>query len=546
MISLLTITFLFFQAWEKDNKKSSFNNQAEYQEIKNFEKEYENENIDHHSNTLESEDSDIKNIISSNSNTKNLELISIKTDLFNLKISPKGGDLVFLEMNNYLDDDKKNKYVLFNNNLNSNNNYYMQTGLISEFGPDSHKFGRFIYSSEKTEYDFTNHNSDTFIDLTYSDENISVVKRFILKKNSYEIEIQHIFSNHSSKTVDTNIYARIRKNYQNKNDGFLIGTNKYDGVIISNKTNSFEKISFDDIKKGRYKAEEDEGWISIVENYFISVLIPENNKVKYVFSTEMFKNGEIGIRFVSSERISVPKNSNYTYTTKLYAGPILPDILKDVAPKLELTADYGFLWPICTPIFHLLKYIYKHIGNWGFSIILVTLFIKIAFYWLNAKNYRSMGNLRKLEPRINKIKETYGDDKKKFGQALMELYKKEKVNPLGGCLPILIQLPVFVALYWVLLGSVELRHAPFILWINDLSSKDPYFILPIIMGITMFLQQSLSPKPADPIQAKVMRLIPFVFTLLFLNFPSGLVLYWVVSNILSILQQWFIMRNIKK
>ena len=230
----------------------------------------------------------------------------------------------------------------------------------------------------------------------------------------------------------------------------------------------------------------------------------------------------------------------------LYAGPILPNILKDVAPKLELTADYGMLWFVCMPIFYLLKYIYTYVGNWGTSIILVTLIIKIAFFWLNAKNYRSMGNLRKLEPRIKKLKETFGDDKQKFGQALMELYKKEKVNPLGGCLPILIQLPVFVALYWVLLGSVELRHAPFIFWINDLSAKDPYFILPLIMGFTMFLQQSLSPKPADPIQEKVMKFIPLIFTLLFLSFPSGLVLYWVVSNTLSIIQQWIIMRNISK
>jgi YidC/Oxa1 family membrane protein insertase len=230
----------------------------------------------------------------------------------------------------------------------------------------------------------------------------------------------------------------------------------------------------------------------------------------------------------------------------LYAGPILPNILKDIAPKLELTADYGMLWPICMPIFYLLKYIYNYVGNWGYSIILVTLLIKVAFYWLNAKNYRSMGNLRRLQPRINKLKEVFGDDKQKFGQAVMELYKKEKVNPLGGCLPIIIQLPVFIALYWVLLGSVELRHAPFILWINDLSSKDPYYILPLVMGITMFLQQHLSPKPADPIQAKVMMFIPIIFTGLFLNFPSGLVLYWVVSNILSIIQQWLIIRNISK
>jgi YidC/Oxa1 family membrane protein insertase len=544
ILSLLTVVFLFFQAWEKDNAELKIlestttqenildNNEYIINEKNNPQKTLEEKNIKH-----------IQNSIVDDQNIKNLELIEIKTKLFNLKINPKGGDLVFLEMNNYLDDDKKNKYILFND---KKNKYVMQTGLISESGPDSHKLGRAIYYSEKQLYDFKNQKKDLFVDLKYNNNDIDVIKRFIFKNNSYEIGIKHIFKNKSEKILDTNIYARIRKQYTKKEEGFFPGTSTYNGVVVSNENDSFKKISFSEIKKGKYKSENKEGWISIIENYFLSVLIPKNNDINYVYSTETFQNGEIGIRFVSSEYISIPKNSQYVYDISLYAGPILPNILKDVAPKLELTADYGMLWLICMPIFYLLKYIYTYVGNWGFSIILVTLIIKLAFYWLNAKNYRSMGNLRKLEPRIKKLKESYGDDKQKFGQALMELYKKEKVNPLGGCLPILIQLPVFIALYWVLLGSVELRHAPFILWINDLSAKDPYFILPLIMGITMFLQQSLSPKPADPIQAKVMKFIPLIFTVLFLNFPSGLVLYWVVSNILSILQQWSIMRNISK
>lgn len=544
ILSLLTVTFLFFQAWEKDNAG-----------LKILEETVEKEDFlmeNDKSYFFEKKGSD-NNIIKENSkyseyppkirDDNNTTFINVKTELFNLKINPKGGDLVFLEMNNYLDDNKKNKYILFKNGTDK---YIMQTGLISNAGPDSHKLGRAIYYSEKELYDFRNTEDELFVDLKYSNKNIDVIKRFIFKNNSYEIKIKHIFKNKSNKTLDTNIYARIRKKNTEKEEGLLPGTSTYNGVVVSNEQDSFKKISFTEIKRGKYKSENREGWISIIEDYFLSVLIPKSYDVNYVYSTETFQNGEIGIRFVSSEYISVKENSQYTYDMSLYAGPILPNILKDVAPKLELTADYGMLWFVCMPIFYLLKYIYTYVGNWGTSIILVTLIIKIAFFWLNAKNYRSMGNLRKLEPRIKKLKETFGDDKQKFGQALMELYKKEKVNPLGGCLPILIQLPVFVALYWVLLGSVELRHAPFIFWINDLSAKDPYFILPLIMGFTMFLQQSLSPKPADPIQEKVMKFIPLIFTLLFLSFPSGLVLYWVVSNTLSIIQQWIIMRNISK
>ena len=461
---------------------------------------------------------------------------------YNIKINPKGGDIVHLDMNNYLDNDKKNNFVLFNPSYNSK--YTMQTGLISKLGPDSHKLGRVVYASDKKMFDFRKCKKGFHVDLTYSNESISVIKRFIFKRNSYKIDIKHIFRNNSDDYLDTNIYARIRKKNIEKSEGLFPAISTYNGVIVNTKDDQFKKISFEDIKKGKYRSEDKEGWISIIENYFLSVLIPRD-KIKYFYSTEMFQNGEIGIRFVS-ELISIPKKSEYVYNISLYAGPVLPNILKNIAPGLELTADYGVLWPICQPIFSILKYIYSYVGNWGFSIILVTLFIKLLFYKLSAASYRSMGNIKKLKPRIDKLQATFGDDKQKLGQAMMELYKKEKINPLGGCLPILIQIPFFIALYWVLLGSVELRHAPFILWINDLSSKDPYYILPLIMGFTMILQQYLSPKPTDPIQAKVMMFIPIIFTILFLNFPSGLVLYWVVNNMLSIIQQWYITKKILK
>jgi YidC/Oxa1 family membrane protein insertase len=245
-----------------------------------------------------------------------------------------------------------------------------------------------------------------------------------------------------------------------------------------------------------------------------------------------------------SDPVTVAPQAQKTISAQLFAGPEITSILKQVSPGLELTVDYGVLWPICQPIFWVLKNIHNVIGNWGLAIIFTTLIIKLLFFKLSAASYRSMGNMKKIQPKMEQLKERYGDDKQEFGKAVMELYKREKVNPLGGCLPILVQIPVFIALYYVLLESVELRHAPFMLWIHDLSAKDPYYVLPILMGLSMLVQQKLSPAPPDPVQAKVMMAMPIVFTFLFVQFPAGLVLYWVVNNVLSILQQWYITKKV--
>ena len=243
--------------------------------------------------------------------------------------------------------------------------------------------------------------------------------------------------------------------------------------------------------------------------------------------------------------IVVEPKQKASISGQFYLGPELADELKPLAPGLELTVDYGILWPISIVLIWVLKKIYEVIGNWGFAIVGVTLLIKLAFYKLSASSYRSMGNMRRLQPKIQALKEQMGEDKQQFGQAMMALYRKEKINPLGGCLPILVQIPVFIALYYVLLESVELRQSPFIFWLQDLSAKDPFYVLPILMGISMFVQQKMSPAPPDPLQAKMMMFMPVLFTVLFLNFPSGLVLYWVVNNILSMTQQWYISRQIE-
>jgi len=293
--------------------------------------------------------------------------------------------------------------------------------------------------------------------------------------------------------------------------------------------------------KQRMNKEISNGWVAMQEHYFLSALIPDGHE-PYRFFTEVYGQERYAIGVMTNPTILAP-GQQLRQSMKMYVGPEDYDMLVQTADGLEMTIDYGWLWFLSAILFWLLKRIYEVVGNWGWSIILVTVVIKLVFYKLSATSYRSMANLRKFQPRIQSLKERYGDDKQKFSQAMLELYKKEKINPLGGCLPILVQIPAFIALYWVLLESVELRQAPFMLWIKDLSAKDPYFILPILMGASMLLQQKMTPAPPDPMQAKVMMAMPVVFTFLFLQFPAGLVLYWVVNNVLSIAQQWYITKK---
>ena len=282
----------------------------------------------------------------------------------------------------------------------------------------------------------------------------------------------------------------------------------------------------------------------MLEHYFLGAWIPVSSQA-YQFYSKATPAQRYTIGMLGPVLQAAP-GSTITTGSKLYAGPELTDVLKNIAPGLDLTVDYGVLWFISMAIFSVMKEIYHFIGNWGWSIVLVTLMIKLLFYKLSATSYRSMAAMRKIQPRIQALRERYGDDRPKLTQATMELYKNEKINPLGGCLPMLVQIPVFLALYWVLIESVQLRQAPFILWIHDLSVKDPYYVLPLLMGITIFIQQKMSPPPPDPLQAKVMMVLPVFFTVLFLGFPAGLVLYWVVNNTLSIAQQWYIMRHVER
>jgi YidC/Oxa1 family membrane protein insertase len=302
----------------------------------------------------------------------------------------------------------------------------------------------------------------------------------------------------------------------------------------------FQKIDFADIEKGKAKFAQkaDNGWLAMVQHYFVTALLLPEKLEREFFVRKVGDN-------LYSAGVIVPVAADGKSTIKIYAGPQEQTKLEKIAPGLELVVDYGWLTMVAAPLFWVLDLIHRLIGNWGWSIIGLTVLIKGAFFPLSAASYKSMAKMKILTPKLMKLKETYGDDKQRLNQEMMELYKKEKVNPLGGCLPIMVQIPVFIALYWVLLGTVEMRNAPWLGWITDLSVKDPYYVLPLIMGATMFIQTKLNPTPPDPIQAKVMLFMPILFTGMFLFFPAGLVLYWTVNNALSIAQQWQINRMIE-
>ena len=312
----------------------------------------------------------------------------------------------------------------------------------------------------------------------------------------------------------------------------------YTGIAVYTDKEKFQKVAFTDVDKGKisYPKKGDDGWIALLQHYFLSAWLPANNTPRE-FYTRRLDNGLYAAGVIVSLGNIAPGASG-ALTVPLYAGPQEQDKLDKLAPGLDLTIDYGWLTVIAKPLFWFLQWLHHWVGNWGVAIIVLTIAIKAAFYPLSAASYRSMARMRILAPRMQKIKEQYGNDRQRLNQAMMDLYKTEKINPLGGCLPVVVQIPVFIALYWVLLASVELRHAPFMLWIEDLSTADPYFVLPVLMGATMIFQTSLNPEPPDPVQAKVMKIMPIAFSIMFFFFPAGLVLYWLVNNILSIAQQW--------
>ncbi len=472
------------------------------------------------------------------------DLVHVKTDVLDLAIDPVGGDIVQLRLPQFprRQDHPDIPFQLFDNG--GERTYLAQSGLTGTDGPDARASGRPLYAVDKRSYQLADGQEQLVVDLTFSDKGVNYTKRFTFKRGEYDLTVTYLVDNQSAQAWTGNLFAQLKRDASSDpSSSTATGTATYLGAALWTSSEPYKKVSMKDIDKGSLKETVAGGWVAWLQHYFVTAWIPaksDNNIVQ----TRKDSQGNYIIGYTGPALSAAPGAQVQTSTT-LYAGPKSQAKLKELSPGLELTVDYGFLWFIAQPIFWLLQHIHSLLGNWGWSIIVLTMLIKGLFFPLSAASYRSMARMRAVAPRVQALKEQHGDDRQKMSQAMMALYKKEKINPLGGCLPILVQMPVFLALYWVLLESVEMRQAPWILWITDLSIKDPFFILPIIMGATMFIQQRLNPTPPDPMQAKVMKMMPIVFTFFFLWFPAGLVLYWVVNNCLSITQQWFITRRIE-
>lgn len=467
--------------------------------------------------------------------------ITIQTDVFNVEMSSIGGDIRKLDLIQYPIDVKvpEKPFKLLNDIYPEF--FIIQSGLLSNPSNPSptHKV---TYRTEKQNYSLKPGDDTLTVSLIWdNDQGVEFTKIYTFYRNSYLIDVSHQIINKSKSIWKGNQYRQIQRSDVDNNESAFIYT--YTGGVIYDPIEKYQKINFDDMKDKNLKVDNiTEGWAAMIQHYFLAAWIPEKDEVNQYYSKVPGRNYILGM--VSTATKEVKPEDTYQFNSRLFIGPKLQNTLETIAPGLELTVDYGILTVLAKPIFWLLNKIYSLVQNWGWAIIILTILIKLAFYKLSEASYKSMANMRKLQPRLQSMKERYGDDRQKMNQAMMEMYKKEKINPLGGCLPVLVQIPVFIALYWVLLESVELRQASFALWLNNLSDPDPYFVLPLIMGVTMIIQQKLNPTPLDPIQAKVMMMLPIIFTVFFAFFPSGLVLYWVVNNTLSIGQQWLIMKRV--
>lgn len=463
------------------------------------------------------------------------ESVSVDTDLYQAKISIIGGDLRHLTLKKHRADGKADgRFALLDDAANPML-YVAQSGLIGAELPN-HKTQ---FTSASNAYTMQSGAKALDVRLSWKGNGVTVDKVYTFNQGSYVIDVAHHINNASGAEITPSVYYQITHDSESNQGSALMPT--FTGGAYYTKENNFNKVSFADMADTNLSLKSRDGWIGIIQHYFASAWIPKAG-ISNEFYTKQLTDEIYAVGVVNPVGKVAP-GSKTSIKAELFSGPQTAADLK-AAPGLEYAVDYGWLTIIAKPLFWLLTKIHGFLGNWGLAIIGLTILIKAAFFKLSATSYRSMAQLRELAPRMQSMKEKFGDDKQKMQQAMMEMYKTEKINPLSGCLPILVQIPVFIALYWVLLGSVELRHAPFFGWIQDLSAKDPYYILPILMGATMIFQTYLNPAPTDPIQAKVMKIMPIVFSIFFFFFPAGLVLYWLVNNLLSIAQQWYINKTI--
>lgn len=484
--------------------------------------------------------------------------IIVETDTIKVVIDSLGGDIIEVALLKHLSKQEQDAEPLLLLEKNRNRTYTAQSGLIGPSGTEvKSAFARF--DSSASNYVMQNQEK-LVVDLYFNDASgVRLTKRYTFKSNDYLIDVDYIVDNQSDSQWASTYYSQISRDDSADPgaDSAGFGMQSYLGTATTTNDDPYKKISFKDIKNKKTRFQNTGGWVAMIQHYFVSAWVPKQNE-SYNYYTKETKSGLNVIGFLAP--FTVEKNEIKTIGSQFYAGPKYQYRLQEIAPNLDLTVDYGWLWWIAQPLYTLLYFfatgeahlfgevyeVFPGFGNWGVAIIMLTIVIKALFFRLSAASYRSMANMRRVQPKLLELRERHADDKQAQSKAMMELYQKEKINPLGGCLPILIQMPVFIALYWALMESVELRHAPFIGWITDLSVMDPYFVLPLLMGITMFLQQKMNPPPPDPMQAKIMQWMPVVFTFFFVFFPAGLVVYWVSNNVLSISQQWYITRKIEQ
>ena len=468
--------------------------------------------------------------------------IQVTTDTFVAEIDTAGGDIRRLELRKQKEaHDKTKNYLLLQDD--PGNFYVTQSGLLGD-GLPNHKA---IYVAEKSSYVMDPNSQQLVVNLNWDGgQGIKVTKTLTFHKNSYLVDVSYSISNgRNTELVPSAYFQLVRTDAAPKDDSKFVHT--YTGPAFYSEQSKFHKASFADIEKNKMElpAEANNGWVAMLQHYFLSAWLPEGAAQREFYAKKLSQKLVSAGILLKDPVGTIAAGATGKISAQLYAGPQEQAALSKIAPGLDLTVDYGWLTVIAAPLYWVLDHIHRWVNNWGIAIVILTILIKLAFFPLSAKSYRSMANMRKVTPKLQKIKEQYGDDRQRMNQAMMELYKTEKINPLGGCLPVVVQIPVFIALYWVLLYSVEMRQAPFIGWITDLSAADPYYILPAIMGLTMIIQTKLNPTPPDPIQAKVMMIMPFAMAIFFVFFPAGLVLYWIVNNILSISQQWVITRKME-
>ncbi|MDF1795383.1 MAG: membrane protein insertase YidC [Coxiellaceae bacterium] len=473
------------------------------------------------------------------------DLVKVKTDVFDVSIDMSSGNLVNLALPKYPVSVKEKNTPFALLNTDKQTLYVAQSGLIGANG----KPVNLKYSSSQSSYSMAPGEDQLVVTLNAKTASgLQVKKVYTFERNNYLIHVAYQLTNSGSQPWAGSFYGQSTRRPAGKH-GFSMGYRSYNGASLSSKAKPYDKVKYDWLNTNMISRNIQGGWLAIQQQYFLTAWVPNKNQMNHYYSHTAFDTNAEGkaantytLGMITPEATVAPGQST-TMGAEYYAGPEIAKVLKTIAPGLDLTIDYGWLWPLSKVIFWVMSWIDSWIGNWGWSIVLTTLLIKLVFYKFSESSYKSMGKMRDLAPKMTALKERYKDDKQKLSQATMELYKKEKVNPAGGCLPMLIQIPFFIALYYVLIESVQLRQAPFIFWIVDLSVKDPYYVLPILMGISMFVQQKMTPTPMDSAQAKAMMVLPVVFTAMFLNFPAGLTLYWLTNNVLTITQQWIVMHR---